>query len=145
MNSRPQPKNRNAFVVFSQISTRWMDNDAYRHVNNVTYLSFFDTAVNAYLINGGVLDVDQSPVIGLVAQSHCDYFASISFPEVVDMGLAISRLGRSSVTYELGVFRQNQTTAAAQGRLVHVYVDRASNRPVDLPDALRSHLARLVI
>lgn len=144
MSQRPTPKSRDAFVEFSKINTRWNDNDVYRHVNNVTYLSFFDTAVNEYLIRGDVLDIENSDVIGLVAQSRCDYFAAVSFPDKLDVGLAISRLGTSSVTYELGVFRQGDKLVAAQGQLVHVYVDRQSRRPVELPGKLRLHLARLV-
>lgn len=144
MSQRPTPKSRDAFVEFSKISTRWNDNDVYRHVNNVTYLSFFDTAVNAYLIRGDVLDIEHSDVIGLVAQSRCDYFAAVSFPDKLEVGLAISRLGSSSVTYELGVFREHDKHVAAQGQLVHVYVDRQTRRPVELPGKLRLHLAGLL-
>lgn len=144
MSPRPMPKTRDDFAVFCRISTRWKDNDAYRHVNNVTYLSFFDTAVNEHLIKGGVLDIENSKAIGLVASSRCDYFAAVSFPDKIDVGLSVSRLGTSSVTYELAVFRENETQAAAQGQLVHVYVDRKTNRPVDLPAALRAHLSGLV-
>lgn len=144
MTQRPTPKTRDAFAAFCPISTRWSDNDAYRHVNNVTYLSFFDTAVNENLIKGGVLDIENSDAIGLVARSNCDYFAAVSFPEKIDVGLSVSRLGTSSVTYELAVFPENKTQAAAQGQLVHVYVDRQTNRPVDLPAALRAHLSGLV-
>lgn len=144
MSPRPTPKSRDDFVVFCRISTRWKDNDAYRHVNNVTYLSFFDTAVNENLIKGGVLDIENSDAIGLVARSSCDYFAAVSFPDKIDVGLSVSRLGTSSVTYELAVFREDETQAAAQGQLIHVYVDRKTNRPVDLPAALRAHLSGLL-
>ncbi|MFU8863052.1 MAG: acyl-CoA thioesterase [Rhodobacterales bacterium] len=144
MSPRPTPKSRDDFAVFCAISTRWKDNDAYRHVNNVTYLSFFDTAVNEHLIKGGVLDIESSDTIGLVARSNCDYFAAVSFPDKIDVGLSVRRLGTSSVTYELAVFRENETQAAAQGQLVHVYVDRRTNRPVDLPAALRAHLSGLL-
>lgn len=144
MSPRPTPKTRDAFAVFCRISTRWEDNDAYRHVNNVTYLSFFDTAVNEHLINGGVLDIENSDVIGLVARTSCDYFAAVSFPDKIDVGLAVSRLGASSVTYELAVFRENESHAAAQGQFVHVYVDRKTNRPVEMPAPLRAHLSGLL-
>lgn len=144
MSQRPAPKSRDAFAEFSKISTRWKDNDVYRHVNNVIYLSFFDTAVNEYLIRGDVLDIENSDVIGLVAQSRCDYFAAVSFPDKLDVGLSISRLGTSSVTYELGVFRENDKYVAAQGQLVHVYVDRQTRRPVELPGKLRLHLTDLL-
>lgn len=144
MTERAKPKTRDAFAVFTSISTRWKDNDAYRHVNNVTYLSFFDTAVNENLIKGGVLDIENSDVIGLVAQSRCDYFAAVSFPDKIEVGLSISRLGTSSVTYDLAVFRDNEAQAAAQGQLVHVYVHRQTNRPVELPAKLRAHLSGLV-
>lgn len=145
MSQRPAPEHRDAFVHFCPISTRWMDNDAYLHVNNVAYYSFFDTAVNDYLIQGGVLDIRRSTVTGLVAHSECSYFSPVTFPEAIDVGLRVARLGRSSVTYELGVFQKESDTAAAQGRFVHVYVDRETSRPVSIPDNMRALLEPLVM
>jgi len=145
MSQRPTPEPRTAFAHFCPISTRWMDNDAYLHVNNVAYYSFFDTAVNEYLIRGGVLDIRRSTVTGLVAHSECNYFSPVAFPEAIEVGLRVGRLGRSSVTYELGVFREGSDSAAAQGRFVHVYVDRETSRPVIIPDDMRSLLERLIM
>ncbi|HKL56739.1 MAG: acyl-CoA thioesterase [Roseovarius sp.] len=145
MTERPTPLHRDDFAHFCPISTRWMDNDAYLHVNNVAYYSFFDTAVNEYLIRGGVLDIRRSTVTGLVAQSECTYFSPIAFPEAIEVGLRIARLGRSSVTYELAVFRTESESAAAQGRFVHVYVDRETSRPVALPEQMRALLAPLAV
>jgi acyl-CoA thioester hydrolase len=120
-----------------------MDNDAYRHVNNVVYYSFFDTVVNQYLIEAGVLDIEASTVIGLVVETQCNYFSPITFPDVVDAGLRVAKLGGSSVRYEVGLFRNDAPEASAQGHFVHVYVDRASNRPVPLPAGLRAALERI--
>lgn len=114
-----------------------MDNDAYGHVNNVVYYSWFDTVVNEFLISNRVLDVEKSNVIGLVIETQCNYFSSVAFPEKVTAGVSVSKLGNSSVRYELGVFKGDETEACAQGHFVHVYVDRDSRRPVPLPDALR--------
>jgi acyl-CoA thioester hydrolase len=122
-----------------------MDNDVFGHVNNVVYYSYFDTAVNEYLIREGVLDIQASPVIGLVVETQCRYFSSIAFPDRVTAGLRVAHLGRSSVRYEIGLFRDDDPVAAAQGHFVHVYVERATNRPVAaLPENLRAALARLV-
>ena len=144
MSQRPTAEHRDSFVHFCPITTRWMDNDAYLHVNNVAYYSFFDTAVNDYLIQGGVLDIRRSTVTGLVAHSECNYFSPVAFPEAIEVGLRVARLGSSSVTYELGVFRKGSDTAAAQGRFVHVYVDRETSRPVAIPDNMRALLEPLV-
>lgn len=122
-----------------------MDNDVYRHINNVVYYSFFDTAVCQYLIEADVLDIEHSPVIGLVAETRCQYFSSIAFPQRVTAGLRVGRLGTSSVRYEIGLFRNADETAAAQGHFIHVYVDRASGRPVPLPPKLREVLSPLVV
>lgn len=114
-----------------------MDNDAYGHANNVVYFSWFDTAVNAWLIEGGLLDVESGPTIGLVVENHCNYFASVGFPQDIEVGLRVGHVGGSSVRYEIGIFAPQAETAAAQGHLVHVYVDRTTRRPVSLPSALR--------
>ncbi|WP_244470909.1 acyl-CoA thioesterase [Microvirga massiliensis] len=120
-----------------------MDNDAYAHVNNVVYYSFFDTAVNQILIEAGVLDIQRSPVIGLVVETQCRYFAPITFPDRVCAGIRVAHIGNSSVRYEVGLFRNTEHVAAAQGHFVHVYVDRSTNRPVTLPDLLRKTVESL--
>ncbi|WP_394106212.1 acyl-CoA thioesterase [Xanthobacter flavus] len=139
------PDRRQNYRHFREITTRWMDNDVYQHVNNVVYYSFFDTAVGHYLIETGALDVEASSVIGLVAETRCQYFSSLSFPSKVHAGLRVGRLGTTSVRYEIGLFRDADDVAAAQGHFIHVYVDRATNRPVPLPDKLRQVLAPLVV
>jgi acyl-CoA thioester hydrolase len=142
--SRPTPQPRSAYRHFSSISTRWMDNDAYGHINNVVYYSYFDTVVNRYLIEAGVLDVQKSPVIGLVVETHCNYFSPLSFPQTVDTGLRVARLGASSVRYEIGLFGGGAPLAAACGHFVHVYVDRETRRPAPLPPALIATLQGLL-
>ena len=141
--SKPQPRARASFKVFRPITTRWMDNDAYGHVNNVVYYSWFDTAVNAYLIEQGALDVALSPTIGLVIETQCNYFAPLAFPQTVEAGIRVARLGNSSVRYEVGLFAQGAPDTAAHGHFVHVYVDRETRRPVPLPTPLRSVLESL--
>ncbi len=133
---RPAPQPRSAFRHFSSIPTRWLDNDAYGHINNVVYYSYFDTVVNRYLIEAGVLDVARSPVIGLVVETHCNYFASLAFPQTVDAGLRVAHLGASSVRYEIGLYGAGEALTAACGHFVHVYVDRETRRPAALPSAL---------
>lgn len=140
---RPAPRLRGDFRRFRAIATRWMDNDVYGHVNNVVYYSYFDTAVNGYLIDAGVLDIHAGPVIGLVVETQCRYFAPLAFPQTIEAGLRVASLGRSSVRYEVGLFAQGDVTSAAHGHFVHVYVDRATRRPVDLPAALRQALEAL--
>lgn len=140
---RPTPLARSDYVHFTDITTRWIDNDAYGHVNNVVYYEYFDTVTNAYLIASGVLDITHGAVIGLMAETHCSYFRSIAFPDRVCAGLRVARLGTSSVRYEIGIFRNGEDLASAQGYVVHVYVDRASGRPVPLPDKLKQALAKL--
>lgn len=143
--SKPTPDTRAAYRHFQAIPTRWMDNDVYGHVNNVVYYSYFDTAVNQYLMEQGVLDIQASAVIGLVVETSCRYFAPITFPDLVHAGLRVARLGNSSVRYEVGIFRNQETTASSQGHFVHVYVDRASRRPAPLPAATRAALARIAV
>jgi acyl-CoA thioester hydrolase len=120
-----------------------MDNDVYRHVNNVVYYSFFDTAVNQYLMSQGVLDLDRSPVVSLVVDTGCQFFNPIAFPDVVHCGLRVAQLGNSSVRYEIGIFRNEESLAAAQGHFVHVACDRQTLRSVAIPDDLRSALEAL--
>jgi acyl-CoA thioester hydrolase len=136
---------RTDYPHFQPITTRWHDNDAYGHVNNVTYYSFFDTTVNTYLIEVGGLDIQGGEVVAFVVSSACDYFASIAFPERIEVGLRVGKLGSSSVQYELAVFKAGEAEACAAGRFVHVFVDRASNRPVAIPDRLRAALEQLVV
>lgn len=143
--SKPTPKSRGEFRHFRTITTRWMDNDVYAHVNNVVYYSYFDTVVNQYLLEQGVLDIVASPVVGLVVETQCNYFRPISFPDIVQAGLRVARIGGSSVRYEIGLFRDDEPTAAAQGHFVHVYVERETNRPMPLSAALRAALAPLAV
>ena len=140
---RPQPQPRSAYPVFRPITTRWMDNDVYGHVNNVVYYSWFDTAVNAYLIEQGALDIDAGQVIGLVIETQCNYFAPLAFPQTVHAGIRVAHMGTSSVRYEVGLFAEGSETAAACGHFVHVYVDRESRRPAPLPDVLKTTLETL--
>ena len=138
--TRPQARPRSHYRVFRTIGTRWMDNDVYGHVNNVVYYSWFDTAVNAWLIEQGALDIHGGEVIGLVIETQCNYFAPLAFPQTVWAGLRVAHLGSSSVRYEVGLFAQGQENAAACGHFVHVYVDRETRRPVTLPDKLQATL-----
>ena len=130
---------------FLAIPTRWMDNDAYGHVNNVTYYSYFDTVVNEHLIRAGGLDIGRAPEIGIVVETSCRFHRSLSFPETIDAGLSVARLGTSSVTYDIGLFRQHDDAPAATGRFVHVWVERATQRPTSVPPRIRAALAPLVV
>ncbi|WP_137895720.1 thioesterase family protein [Ramlibacter sp. 2FC] len=141
--AKPQPEPRSAYQAFRAITTRWMDNDAYGHVNNVVYYSWFDTAVNAHLIEQGVLDLHAGETIGLVIETQCNYFASLAFPQTVEAGIRVAQIGRSSVRYEVGLFPQGEALTAAKGHFVHVYVDRATRRPVPLPAPLKNVLEKL--
>ena len=141
--SKPRPEPREAYRRFRPMTTRWMDNDLYGHLNNVVYYSLFDSAVNGYLIDAGALDIHAGGVIGLVVETHCNYFAPLAFPQPVDAGLRVARVGRSSVCYEVGVFGAGEPLAAACGHFVHVYVDRATRRPTPLPARLADALAPL--
>jgi acyl-CoA thioester hydrolase len=140
---KPTPDQRSAYRHFQVIPTRWIDNDVYGHVNNVVYYSYFDTVVNQYLIEQGVLEIESSPVIGLVVETGCRYFAPVVFPDTVHAGLRVAKLGNSSVRYEVGLFRNGDQAASAQGHFIHVYVDRASRRSTALPAAMRAALERI--
>jgi acyl-CoA thioester hydrolase len=142
--SRPSPPSRDAFAAFHPIGTRWMDDDAYGHANNVVYYSWFDTAVNAFLMASLGADIRTLPQIGVVAETGCVYFASVHFPQALDIGLAVERLGERSVTYRLGVFVAGSPDCAALGRFVHVYVDAQTRRSVPVPDAIRAAVQPLV-
>ncbi len=132
---------RDAYPRFRALPTRWADNDIYGHINNAAYYGFFDTAVNCFLIEEAGLDIHDGAVIGLVVETGCNYFAPLAYPETVEAGVRVARLGNSSVSYEIGLFRMGEDQPAAQGRFVHVYVDRDTRRPVPLPDAMRAALA----
>ena len=143
--SRNPLKGREAYKVWREVATRWADNDAYGHVNNVVYYGWFDTAVNAWLIENGFLDLAGSEIVGLVVETACTYFESVAFPETVEAGIAVERLGNSSVTYRIGIFRQGGAQAAAQGRFTHVYVERVDQKPVPIPAPLRGALVQLAV
>ncbi|HWS74415.1 MAG TPA: thioesterase family protein [Quisquiliibacterium sp.] len=136
---------REAYRHWLPITTRWMDNDVYGHVNNVVYYAYFDTVVNRWLIERGALDIHAGPVIGLVVSSACDYYGPLSFPQTVEAGLRVARLGNSSVRYQIGLFAEGAAAPSAQGEFVHVYVDRDSRRPVALPDPVRRALEPLLV
>ncbi len=147
----PQPETVDRYRTFIPLTTRWMDNDVYGHINNVAYYAYFDTAANRYLIDQGGLDIHTSPVIGLVVESKCNYFKPLAYPDTLHIGLRVDRLGTSSVTYGIGVFREDPETsapepeAAAAGHFVHVFVERHSRRPTPIPEPLRTALARLTV
>ena len=136
-------RGRDSYPVWREIATRWSDNDAYGHVNNIVHYSWFDTVVNGWLIEAGLLDIAAGDPIGLVVETGCRYARPLSYPEVVDVGLAVETIGKSSVRYRLGVFGENESEAASQGHFVHVYVSRAERRPVELPEAWREKFARI--
>jgi acyl-CoA thioester hydrolase len=134
---------RDEYPRFTTVQLRWMDNDIYGHVNNALYYAFFDTAINQYLIAEGGLDIVNGSVIAFTVESQCQYLRPISFPGSIDVGLRVGKLGNSSVRYELAIFKQGETLAAAAGYFVHVFVNRETRRPVTIPDEIRSALARL--
>ena len=145
MSSRKPLRGRSHYRAWRPITTRWMDNDVYGHVNNVVYYSFFDTAVNAWLVEKGVLDIEKGPVIGLVVETGCTYARPVAFPEEVQAGIAVSRIGTSSVRYEIGLFVKGASEPAAQGFFVHVYVDRETRRPRPLDDRWKTVLAEILL
>jgi acyl-CoA thioester hydrolase len=133
---RPQPLPRAAYRRFVPLATRWLDNDVYGHLNNVVYYSLFDTVVNGVLIKAGALDIAHGEVVGFVVETRCNYFAPLAFPQALEAGLRVGRIGNSSVRYEVGIFAAGAALTAARGHFVHVYVDRATQRPALLPQAL---------
>lgn len=141
--SRAAARPRSDYRAWRTIPTRWADNDAYGHVNNVVFYAWFDTAVNAWLVEAGLLDIEKGNPIGLVVETRCSYFAPLSFPELVDVGIAVDRLGGSSITYRIGIFAEGSDSAAAQGEFTHVYVDRSSRKPGPLPSAWRAKLEEI--
>lgn len=144
MNRAPL-KGRSAYKVWREMATRWADNDAYGHINNVVHYSWFDSAVNAWLIEAGLLDIETGDPIGLVVETGCRYAGSLTYPEPVEIGFGVERLGNSSVTYRLGVFAKGDDEPAAEGHFVHVYVDRETRRPVELPLAWRARLEAILM
>ena len=140
----PKPQLRHAYKAFVPVTTRWADNDVYGHVNNVVYYSWFDTAVNGYLIEQGVLDMQHGSTIGLVVQTQCDFFAPVAFPQAITAGLRVAHIGRSSVRYEVGIFADDAPLTNAAGHFVHVVVDRVTRKSVPLPDNLKAALQTLM-
>jgi len=136
---------REDYKVFYPISTRWMDNDVYGHVNNVTYYSYFDTAANTFLINHCGLDIHKGNIIGFVVSSGCEYLAPIAFPDKIDVGVRVDRLGNSSVQYGIGIFKDGTEQVCAFGHFVHVFVDRINNKPVSIPEKMRKALKAISI
>lgn len=143
MVGREAPRGRDHYRWWHRVSLRWADNDAYGHVNNAIHYQWFDSAVNHWLVEAGLLDIDGGDPIGLVVETGCRYFAPLAYPGTVEVGLALERVGSSSVTYRLGVFGEGATTAAAEGHFTHVYVDRANRRPVPLPPQWRATIETL--
>ena len=138
--SRPTPNNLDSYPHYLTIPTRWADNDVYGHINNSVYYFYFDTVVNKWLIENDLLEIGKSETVGLVVGTSCDYFAPISFPDSITAGLRAAKVGSSSVTYEIGLFRNDETTASAQGSFVHVYVDEKNRRPVPISDRMKEKL-----
>jgi acyl-CoA thioester hydrolase len=143
MSKTPLPT-RADYRVFYPITTRWSDNDIYGHVNNVTYYAYFDTAANRYLIEEGGLDIEDGHIVGFVVNSGCEYQAPITYPEDIEAGVRVDRLGNSSVQYGIAIFKAGEEQAAAHGHFVHVFVERAANRSVPIPANLRTALERLL-
>ena len=139
MNTAPTVK-RDDYRVFYPVTTRWMDNDIYGHVNNVTYYAYFDSAVNRYLIEEGGLDIHAAPVVGFVVNSSCDYRAPVAYPDALEAGIRVERLGTSSVTYAVAIFKSGETEACAAGSFTHVFVERPGNRSVPIPEDIRRAL-----
>lgn len=138
--SRKPPAERSDFKVWRKMTTRWADNDPYGHVNNTVYYEWFDSAVNAWMIEQDMLDIEQGNPIALVVETRCTYTAPLAFPQPIEIGLVVAELGRSSIRYRIGIFAENGASSAAEGEFVHVVVDRASRRPVDIPAHWRKKL-----
>ena len=140
MVKRQQPAQRSDFKIWRRLTTRWADNDAYGHVNNTVYYEWFDSAVNAWLVSQGLLDIAAGDPIALVVETRCNYFMPLAFPQNIDVGIVVAELGRSSVRYSVGVFATDDDLAAAQGEFVHVLVDRANRQPIEIPESWRTKL-----
>jgi acyl-CoA thioester hydrolase len=139
------PETRDRYPHFRRIPTRWLDVDVYGHVNNVVYYAYFDTVINGYLVDAGVLDPQIGDAVGFARETMCRFHRPLAFPQAVDAGLRVGRIGRTSVRYEIGLFAAGEDEPAADGHFVHVFVDRVARRPVPLPDRLRAALERLVV
>ena len=142
---KPEIKNRNDYPFLFPIQTRWADNDIYGHVNNVTYYSYFDTAANALLIQKAGFDIHHSPIIGLVVNSSCNFLEELTYPEIIEVGVAIAKIGNSSLTYDLAIFKQGKGEASAQGQFVHVFVERATKKSTSIPQEMRDALKNYLI
>lgn len=142
--ARPRPPARADYRRFVELSTRWNDNDVYGHVNNVVYYAFFDTAINRFLVEEGGLDIHAGDTIGLAVETACAFLRPMRFPEVVEAGLRVAHLGRSSVRYEVGIFVKGEDAIAAHGHFVHVFVDRRTRRPAPIPAPMRAAMERLL-
>lgn len=143
--SKPGIPTRTDYGVFYPVTTRWSDNDIYGHVNNVTYYSYFDTVANRYLIEEGGLDISDGTIVGYVVNSGCEYHAPITYPESIEAGVRVDRLGNSSVQYGIAIFRKGEDAACAHGHFVHVFVERAVNRSVPIPENLRAALEKILV
>ena len=143
--SKENIETRDRYPHFLSMQTRWSDNDIYGHVNNVTYYSYFDTVVNCFLIDQGGLDIETDSVIGMAVETMCKFNKPLAYPEVLEAGLRVGKLGNSSVRYEIGIFQEGAAEAAAMGHFVHVFVDRATGKPAPIPDAIRSALERIKV
>lgn len=143
MTQRPEPHDRENYPLFWPLQTRWADNDAYGHMNNVVHYALFDTAINGFLIDAGLLDVRDGAIVGLVVETGCCYFSELAFPDAIEAGIRVAEFGRSSVIYEIALFKNQAKLAAAQGRFVHVYVDRMTRKPVALPQNWRDVLEKI--
>ena len=141
--SQSRTPSRSDYGIFYPITTRWSDNDIYGHINNVVYYAYFDSVANRYLIDEGGLDIEGGKVVGYVVNSGCDYLSPLAYPDILEGGLRVERLGRSSVRYGIGIFRAGEDTPAAYGHFVHVFVERASNKSVPIPDPIRTALERI--
>ena len=139
-----KPMNREDYKYFNSITTRWMDNDVYGHVNNVTYYSYFDTTANQYLIEQAGLDIHNAPIIGFVVHSNCNYLSPIAYPDKIEAGLYVKKIGNSAVTYGVGIFKKGENTASAFGEFVHVFVNRADKKSVSIPEKMRIAMEKLV-
>ncbi|WP_180076987.1 thioesterase family protein [Acinetobacter sp. YH12251] len=142
---KPETKRRQNYRFLFPIQTRWADNDMYGHVNNVTYYSYFDTAANALLIQHAGFDLQNTPIIGLVVDSACSFLQELSYPEIIEVGVAIEKIGNSSLRYDLAIFKQGQNEAAAQGHFVHVFVDRQTRKSTSIPEDMRDALTQFLL
>lgn len=142
---KQKPSSRNEYIYFSKLGTRWNDNDIYGHMNNIVYYELFDTAVNKWLIKNQLLDIKKGDNIGLIVQSGCNYFSSLGYPEDVDAGIRVTKIGNSSIRYEVGLFQENKQLASAEGFFIHVYVDRSTNKPLPLDNIFKEALRSIFI